>query len=443
MIAMWTYHPDLLARAAPRYTSYPTAAEFTDAVTDADMTIALDQVAANETISLYLHIPYCREICWYCGCNTGAANRYARLSAYLERLDAEIALTARRLGGRGRVGRVAFGGGSPNAITAAAFSALVEQVRTRFDCTDAVLSVEIDPRGFAADWAAAMADAGVSRASLGVQTFDPLLQAAIGRVQPERDIRHTVALLRDAGVSSINFDLMYGLPGQSRQALDATLQTALTMAPDRFAVFGYAHVPHIIPRQRRIDATALPDAATRFTQAEHAYATLVDAGYRSVGFDHFALPGDALAQAAAAGTLRRNFQGFTEDRATTLISLGASAISAFPDRLLQNEKNTGRYHLAIGSGRFATAKGIRRTADDARCGRAIESILTSGTADLTGFADLSWLHGQLEPFADRGLVRRDGRRLVLMSDALPYARSIAATFDTYRSASAIRFSTAI
>ncbi|MBO9713294.1 oxygen-independent coproporphyrinogen III oxidase [Sphingomonas sp.] len=433
---MWTYHADLLARPVPRYTSYPTAAEFGDAVGSDDMAAALDRVGAEEPVSLYLHIPYCHEICWYCGCNTGAANRGARLTAYLERLHEEIVLVADRLGGRGRVGRIAFGGGSPNAIAPAAFVRLVERVVTRFRCADPVLSVEVDPRGFDADWAKALADTGASRVSLGVQTLDPTIQAAIGRVQPEDDIRRTVELLRGAGVDSVNFDLMYGLPGQSDASLAATLDTALAMEPDRLAVFGYAHVPQLIARQRRIDASALPDAGARFAQAVLAHRFLTGAGYRAIGFDHFALPEDALAQ----GRLRRNFQGFTEDPAEALIGLGASAISAFPDRLLQNEKNTGRYHLAIGSGRFATARGLHRTAEDRRRGRAIEAILCQGSADLAG---LGCVRARLMPFETRGLIAWQGTRVTLAEGALPYARAIAATLDAYRGESAARFSHAV
>lgn len=440
---MWTYHPDLLARAVPRYTSYPTAAEFGDTVTAADMRAALDAVAPDQPASLYLHIPYCREICWYCACNTGAANRSARLAAYMDRLHEEIALVAARLGGRGRVGRIAFGGGSPNAIAPAAFVDLVERVTASFKCDAPIVSVEIDPRGFDAAWAAALGRVGVSRVSLGVQTFDPAIQAAIGRVQPEDEIRRTVALLRGAGVGSVNVDLMYGLPGQSNASLAATIETALALAPDRLAVFGYAHVPHLVPRQRQIDARALPDAAARFAHAALAHTMLRGAGYRPVGFDHFALPGDALARAAAGGALRRNFQGFTEDQAGVLIGLGASAISDFPDRLLQNERNTGRYHLAIGAGRFATARGLRRTVEDRLRGRAIEGILTSGTADLADVLGLGCVRSRLLPFEARGLVHWHGSRLTLADDALPYARAIAATLDAYRGQGPSRFSSAV
>jgi len=439
---MWTYHPELLAVPVPRYTSYPTAAEFGDSVGPADMSDALGAVPPDETVSLYLHIPYCRQICWYCGCNTGAANRTARLDAYLERLEQEITLVADRVG-QARIGRIAFGGGSPNAVAPAQFAKLMERVTASFRCDDPVLSVEVDPRGFTQDWADMLAAYRVSRVSLGVQTLDPAIQAAIGRVQPADEIRRVMALLRRAGVASINFDLMYGLPGQTESALQATLVDSLALAPDRFAVFGYAHVPGMIPRQRRIDATALPDARARFVQAALAHETLTGAGYAAVGFDHFARPDDALALASTAGTLRRNFQGFTEDPATTLIALGASAISEFPDRLLQNEKDTGRYHIAVAAGRFATARGLRRTAEDRVRGRAIEAILTSGAADLSTVADLDGVRDRLTRFEQRGLVHWAGTILRLAADARPYARSIAATLDAYRAPCTRLFSTAV
>ncbi|AHE53450.1 oxygen-independent coproporphyrinogen III oxidase [Sphingomonas sanxanigenens] len=440
---MWTYHEDLLARPVPRYTSYPTAVEFHDRVGPADMAGALDAIGADDAVSLYLHVPYCREICWYCGCNTGAANRTARLSAYLDALADEVDMIAGRLGGRGRVTRIAFGGGSPDVVPAATFSALVEKVRTSFTCDAPVLSVELDPRGFDADFAAALAASGVSRASLGVQTFDPAIQAAIGRVQPTALVAEAVRMLRDAGIGSINVDLMYGLPGQTDASLRATLETAIALAPERLAVFGYAHVPHMVPRQRRIDATALPDARTRFRQAERAHAMLVDAGYVAVGFDHFARPDDALARAAAAGTLGRNFQGFTEDAAEVLIGMGASAISAFPDRLLQNEKNSGLYRAHIAAGRLPIARGLHRCAAEQREGRTIAAILSHGTADVADIETPATARHRLRAFEAAGLVRWQGSRLILADDARPYARTIAATFDRYRQTDAGRFSTAV
>lgn len=440
---MWTYHPDLLAKPVPRYTSYPTAAEFTDTVGSLDMATALDQVGADEDVSLYLHIPYCRQICWYCGCNTGAATREGRLAAYVERLHEEIALIAARLNGRGRVRRIALGGGSPNAIGAGSFLRLVDSVVAAFHCDSPLLSVELDPRGFDEDWAAMLQRAEVKRVSLGIQTLDPAVQAAIGRIQPLGDIRRSVQLLRQAGVESINFDLMYGLPGQDEAILKSTLGAALELGPDRLAVFGYAHVPHLVPRQRRIDEGTLPNPMQRFDQARLAHDFLVDAGLQAVGFDHFARPGDPMALAAREGRLRRNFQGFTDDDAPHLIGIGASAISAFPDRLLQNEKNSGRWHLSIASERFATHRGIRRDADDRARGAAIESLLTRGAADLAPLLRSERLRARLMPFEARALLSWQGTRVVLSPGALPYARTVAATFDRYRCDGAGSFSHAV
>ncbi|MBY0520843.1 MAG: oxygen-independent coproporphyrinogen III oxidase [Sphingomonas sp.] len=440
---MWPYYPDLLAKPVPRYTSFPTAAEFGDAVGPPQMAQALATIGTDEAVSLYLHIPYCRELCWYCGCNTGAANRTQRVQAYLLRLIEEIALVGQALGGRGRVRRIAWGGGSPNAIEPDDFDTLMRHLADNFQLDDPVMSVELDPRGFDWRWAATLGRHHIRRVSLGVQSFDAAIQAAIGRVQPVEMIACTVAQLRAVGVASINFDLMYGLPGQTVEKLAATIDTALELRPDRLAVFGYAHVPHLIARQRQIDASALPDHAARFTQAEFAYQRLTRDGYVPVGFDHFALPGDALAKAATNRTLRRNFQGFTEDPADVLIGLGASAISQFPGWLLQNEKNAGRYHLRIANGQFATERGWRRSASDQSIGRAIEQLLCAGSADLAGVPGRAGLRSRLEKYVAAGLAEWDDGCIVIRREGLPYARTIAAALDPYRQPSGARFSSAI
>ena len=440
---MWPYYPDLLATPVPRYTSFPTAAEFGNAVGPADMAEALAGVAPGTPVSLYLHIPYCAELCWYCGCNTGAANRTQRVRAYLQRLSEEIDMVGAALGDRARVRRIAWGGGSPNALAPGDFDALMQRIRQAFRTEDPDVSVEIDPRGFGWEWAAVLALNRVRRVSMGVQSFAPEVQAAIGRVQPAQLIAEGVAQLRAAGVTSLNFDLMYGLPRQTVAVLAATIDAALALRPDRLAVFGYAHVPHLVPRQRRIDADSLPDRLARFAQAEYAYERLTREGYQPVGFDHFALPGDALARAAADGTLRRNFQGFTEDQSDVLIGLGASAISSFPDRLLQNEKNAGRYHLRIANGQFAIERGIGRSAADQRTARAIERLLCQGYADLAAQADLATITTRLACFVKARLARWEGTVLTVTAEGLPYVRAIAAQLDPYRHTSAVRFSSAI
>lgn len=441
---MWTYHPELLARPVPRYTSYPTAAEFHEGIGEADQRAGLEDIEPGEHLSLYVHIPYCREICWYCGCNTGAANRTQRLANYLEKLSQEIDLIAGLLDGRGRVVRIAFGGGSPNAIAPQQFLELADHIRLAFSSGFVpLLSVEIDPRGLDAEFAAALAASNVTRASLGVQTFDPQVQAAIGRIQPRETIEQAVELLRGAGISSLNFDLMYGLPLQSEETLLESLSISQAMGADRLAVFGYAHVPHLIPRQRQIDPSGLPNAEARFHQAGVAHESLEKVGWTTIGFDHFAKSHDPLAAAARERRVRRNFQGFTDDRCDTLIGLGASAISRFAGSLVQNERNSGRYGMKVGTGRLAGARGVATPPNERLRGRLIEELLCQGSADFGELPDRLPCRYRLRNFEYARLIHWSGWRLDLLPDGLPYARSVAAGFDPWRVGSAIQFSNAV
>jgi oxygen-independent coproporphyrinogen-3 oxidase len=430
---MWSYHPDLLAKPVPRYTSYPTAMEFTDDVGADDYARALDAIEAATPISLYVHIPFCEQICWYCGCNTGAAGRKQRLADYLVALRAEIALVAKRLGGRGRVQRIAFGGGSPNAIAPVELVRLLDRILTVFDAHRPEVSIELDPRGFSAEWALVLAAAHVTRVSLGVQTFAPHVQQAIGRIQPLSHIERVVAALRLRDIDAINFDLMYGLPGQSLADLDATLDETIRLEPSRIALFGYAHLPDMIPRQRRIDATNLPDQRLRFEQAAHGYRRLTDAGYIPVGFDHFARADDPLAVAAAAGRVNRNFQGFTDDDAPVLLGFGASAISRFPDLIVQNEKRAGPYRDMVGEGRLTAVRGVAM--DDAQQvrGKNIRDILCSGRTRI-GMDRGEHVRKILADYERRGVVEWDADDLVIRGEGLPYARHVAAQFDSVRGA---------
>ncbi|HOB14605.1 MAG TPA: oxygen-independent coproporphyrinogen III oxidase [Novosphingobium sp.] len=437
---MWNYYPELLETPVPRYTSFPTAAEFGNAVGPAHADAALR--AARGDVSLYVHIPFCEQICWYCGCNTGAANRSQRLAGYLDSLHRDIAITGTRLDAEVAVRRIAFGGGSPNAISPTDFVRLVDALTLHMPLDEPVWSIELDPRGLTADWAQVLGWIGVTNASMGVQTFDPELQAAIGRIQPDSDIVRGTDLLRGAGVTSLNYDLMYGLPGQDLAKLEATLNRAVELGADRIALFGYAHVPHMLPRQRRIDASRLPDQVERFAMAEFGYRLLTAAGYVPIGFDHFAKPGDPMARALEEGRLHRNFQGFTDDPSKTLIGLGASAIGCFPDLLVQNEKNAGRYRMGLSQDRLPATHGVRRTAEDRRRGAVIEALLCYGKASLD--PDLaSEAASKLEPFAKRGLASLEGAVLTIQPGGLPYARTIAALFDPYRQDSVRRFSSAV
>lgn len=426
---MWPYHADLLQRAVPRYTSYPPATAFSDDVSADEQAEAINRIEAGAPVSLYVHIPYCQSICWYCGCNTGVAGRAHRLTAYLEALEVEMALVARLLGGRGRVGRIEFGGGSPNAIDPLAFVRLVDRLSTMFAASVPDISVEIDPRAFSPSWAATLAASMVSRVSMGIQTFSPELQAAIGRHQPVELIEMCVESLRARGIGQINFDLLYGLPGQTIALLESTLDVVARLRPTRVALFGYAHVPSMFPRQKRIDVSRLPDLRERFDQAARGFERLTAEGYIPVGFDHFALPDDPLGRAALAGRVRRSFQGFTEDQSSAMLGLGASAISQFPDRIVQNEKAPGRYRDLMAGRRLAATRGVLRSESDMAAGRVIEALLCSLRAK-PGSALLAGQQGAaLAPFLDRGLARLEGETLVITASGRPYARAIAALFD--------------
>ncbi len=437
---MWPYHADLLATPVPRYTSYPTAAEFTP---DLEPGAFVDAVAtATDDISLYVHIPFCEKICWYCGCNTGAANKAQRLASYLDALHREIARIAAMLPASARVRRIAFGGGSPNALSPTDFLRLYQQLVQHFPLEDPLVSIELDPRTLTEEWGVVIAAIGATHASMGVQTFAPHLQQAIGRVQPLAMIEAGVVMLREAGITSMNFDLMYGLPGQTMDDLAEALDLTTRFGADRIALFGYAHVPHLIPRQRQIDGTHLPGAEARFRMAWHGFSQLTAAGYQSIGFDHFALPGDPLAQAMQSGRLRRNFQGFTDDRAPVLIGLGASAISSFPGLLAQNEKNPGRYRMMLSQDQLPVALGKLRDIEDRRRGAIIEELLCRNRARIDRtMLESAW--DRLAPYVETGLCEMDNGALVILPHGLSYARSIAAAFDPYRTHSPRRFSSAV
>jgi oxygen-independent coproporphyrinogen-3 oxidase len=440
---MWPYHPDLLACPVPRYTSYPTAAEFNDQVGAADQEQALRRLVHGATASLYVHIPFCKEICWYCGCNTNRSNRIARVTSYLEALETEIDWLARQVGGKVRLDRISFGGGSPNALDPVSFVRLVGQIITLFGSDQPDISVELDPRTLESEWTSLLGKVGATRASLGVQTLEPHVMERIGRVQPHAMIASAVSALRDGGIRSLNFDLMYGLPGQSLDDLLRTLDAALALAPDRIALFGYAHVPQVIARQRRIDASDLPDMELRFRQAAVGHAHLVAAGLQPVGFDHYARPADPLAIAAREGRLRRNFQGFTDDQADVLLGVGATSITSTPELIVQNEKNPGRYRMRVLGGQPAAALGVRRSADDRERGLVIEDLLCGRAADLSGLPSDGLSELRLKPFLEAGLCRLDDDRLQIRAEGQPYARAIAACFDSYRGQSHGRFSSAV
>ncbi len=424
----------------PRYTSYPTAPHFSSSVGPAAYADWLSHLPGDEPVSLYLHIPFCRAMCWYCGCHTTITVRDQPIVDYLSMLRQEIRLVAAQAGQPLRIEKVHFGGGTPTIMEPADFVALVGLLRERFDFTPtAELAVEIDPRTLTREMAGALGGAGVRRASLGVQSFDPVVQKAVNRIQSEEQTFGTVSHLREHGVDRINFDLIYGLPHQTVRSCVETAVAAAAMRPDRLAVFGYAHVPSFKKHQRMIDEAALPDGAARSEQAMAIAETLVDAGYRQIGLDHFALPGDDLALAQAAGKLRRNFQGYTTDTCRTLVGFGASAIGHTAQGYVQNEVPLGLYAGHIGSGRLATAKGYRLTPEDRLRADVIERLMCDFEADIPaistrhGFDPARLLNGngRLAELAGDGVLEIAGGVVRLGGKHRFLVRAAAAAFDAY------------
>jgi len=437
-------NPELLARydgiRVPRYTSYPTAPHFNGAVDAGQYRQWLSGLAVDTPVSLYLHIPFCESMCWYCGCHTKVVARYQPVAEYLEQLRREIDLVATLVPGRLRVGHLHWGGGTPNMVAPDDFSAVMATLRSRFELTgDAEIAVEIDPRTLTPGHVRAMAGAGVNRASLGVQDFDPAVQRAVNRLQPYETTAGAVAWLHAAGITALNFDLMYGLPGQTVAGCRDTAERALGLRPDRLAVFGYAHVPWMKTHQRRIDEAALPDGPTRWRQFAAIAGALTGAGFEPIGLDHFAAPGDELAVARRAGRLRRNFQGYTPDASPVLIGFGASAIGALPQGYVQNAPDFHRYAEAVTAGGLAVTRGLVLSADDRLRRDLIERLMSDLAVDL---GQVAARHGvetghfddeleKLEALAADGVVQRDGLRLTIPEAARPLVRVVAAVFDPY------------
>jgi oxygen-independent coproporphyrinogen-3 oxidase len=436
----------LAEQSVPRYTSYPTAPHFSAVVGAPDYALWLAELPADCTLSLYLHVPFCAELCRYCGCHTKAVRRREPVDAYAERLGAEIALVGAFAGAR-RAVHVHWGGGTPSLLGEDGLAALVDRLAASFDLAGCEHAIELDPRYVTRSLARALAAIGVTRASLGAQDFAGHVQQAIGRIQPFAMVERAMSELREAGIDDINLDLMYGLPGQSLADVRASATLAASLEPRRLAYFGYAHVPWMKPHQRLIDAGTLPGAAERLAQAAAARAVLLDRGYDAVGLDHFALPQDALAVAARAGRLRRNFQGYTADPADALLGFGASAIGSLPQGFVQNAPDAGGYARAIDASRLATVRGLALTADDRRRGRIIERLMCDFAADLDTLAgpdrDFAAELAALAPLAADGLLRIEGRRIAVTEQGRPFVRLVAATFDAYLAQARARHSVAV
>jgi len=424
----------------PRYTSYPTAPHFHEGVQETiyrDWLGALDPVAP---LSLYFHVPFCAEMCSFCGCHTKVVRCYEPVARYLEVLQTEVDLVAAALPGRFGAAFVHWGGGSPTMLRGDDWRRIHDHLRGAFElATGAEMAVELDPRTATQDCIQALAAAGVNRVSLGVQDFNEKVQVAIRRVQPFDMTARVVDWLRLAGIAAINLDLMYGLPHQTVDMLLSSIDQAVSLKPTRIALFGYAHVPWMKSHQKLIDEAALPDAMARFAQSEAAAQALEATGYHRIGLDHFANADDTLVAAQNTGRLRRNFQGYTNDAASALLGFGTSAIGALPQGYVQNDPDMRPYVKAVEAGQLPIRRGVALTADDRLRRDVIERLMCDMAVDLdvvlsrhdmpqeTLDEDLAGL----EPLVTDGIVRVTGRHVQVTAEGRPFARVAAATFDAY------------
>ncbi|GAB1479095.1 oxygen-independent coproporphyrinogen III oxidase [Paracoccaceae bacterium] len=423
----------------PRYTSYPTAPQFAGGVGAETFVQWIEAIPAGSSISLYLHVPFCRRLCWFCACRTQGTSSDEPVRAYAKVLKAEIALLKRHLAPGVRLSRLHWGGGTPTLMPADMMRDLADTV---FDAVPMAeggeFSVEIDPNEVDTDRLDALVAAGMNRASIGVQDFDPEIQKTIGREQSYELTKQVADMIRDRGVASLNADILYGLPLQTNTRIADSVQKLLTLSPDRVALYGYAHVPWMSRRQQMIPSDSMPTPQERLELFETARKLFVWDGYDEIGIDHFARPSDGMAKAARAGTLRRNFQGYTDDTAPVLIGLGASSISRFPQGYAQNASATAAHTKAIREGRFSTHRGHAFTGEDQLRGRIIEALMCDFRVEraeiLACFAVTEARLDQLlgaAATAFPGMVTLDATGLAILPEARPLTRMVARAFDAY------------
>lgn len=377
----------LFSAKVPRYTSYPPANHFQADLGRRNQATWLAAVPEGSAVSLYFHIPFCRRLCWFCACRTQGTSTLRPVDVYVESLLAELREVRSRLPARVDMARLHLGGGTPTLLSPETMTRLLGEVFEAFSTAPGFeFSVEIDPTEAAPELIDVLAEFGMNRASIGVQDFEKKVQEAIGRLQSFEVTQQVVRRLRDDGVKSLNLDLLYGLPHQDERTLGATLDRVIELAPDRIALYGYAHVPWMSKRQIMIPDDALPSTEERYELSTFARDVLVGVGYRPLGIDHFVLPTDSLSRAADTGQMRRNFQGYTDDPADTLIGMGASAISRYPQGYVQNSVSTSAYAERIAAEGLAGHKGYVLTPTDELIGDMIEELLCDGTLTQTRLA---------------------------------------------------------
>ncbi|RMG19228.1 MAG: oxygen-independent coproporphyrinogen III oxidase [Planctomycetota bacterium] len=427
-----------LSRPGPRYTSYPTAADFRDDFGPDDAAAALRRLGeSGRPVSLYVHLPYCRSLCHYCACNIIVTQRPGVASAYLDVLEKEVALVGAALGARPRVTQLHLGGGTPTFLTCEELRRLHGILARAFDFAGAEeRAVEVDPRVTSFEQLKTLAELGWNRASFGVQDFDPEVQRAINRLQSVESTEALVFGARSLGYRGINIDLIYGLPFQREETFRNTLEQVIALRPDRIALYSYAHLPWLRVAQQRFDRKGypLPGPQQKYALFKAAVEEFGRAGYVHLGMDHFALPEDELAKAQARGELHRNFQGYTVKRAEDLIGLGLSSIGDFAEVYAQNAKEIEAYEEAVLAGRLPTCRGYALTSEDLERRELIRALMTGRPLPGDVARRYPEEFERLRPLERDGLVDLSGDRLVVTPLGRFFIRNVAMAFDAHRTA---------
>lgn len=443
---------------APRYTSYPTAPHFREQFAEADLKHAIrlsNDDPIPRDLSAYVHIPFCLSPCFYCGCTRIITHDRGKADRYLARLYREIKTMAVLFDQDRCLAQLHFGGGTPNFLDADQLVELVETLHRHFSFSrriDREFGIELDPRFCDGDYVRRIAAAGINRISIGVQDFDPAVQAAVNRIQSIEQTRALMDGARAAEIRSINLDLIYGLPLQTPASFARTLTQVIALRPDRIAAYGYAHLPQRFKAQRQIEAHTLPDAATRLALLQQTVEMLAAAGYRYIGVDHFALPGDDLALAAEAGTLQRNFQGYSTHGSCDLIGFGMSAISHIGASFSQNAKALIDYHAALDAARLPVARGLWLSVDDRLRADLIQRLMCVGVLDIGAFEARYLLNfatyfqdamTRLQQLEADGLVICTPAQISVTARGRFLLRNIALCFDAYADNIGIHYSRAV
>lgn len=434
--------------AGPRYTSYPTAPNWTDRFGPDDYRRHLEaasQKGSDEPLSLYVHLPFCKTLCTYCGCNVVISREKSAADEYLAYLDKELSLVTELLGNRRSVAQLHWGGGTPTFLDEQQIQTLFGQLTRRFTLLpDAEVAIEINPATARVAQLELLRSLGFNRVSMGVQDFEPLVQRTINRHQTVEQTQELLAAARRLGFSGVNFDLVYGLPHQTDESWEHTLEAVLAMRPDRFAIYAFAYLPDMLRHQRKLPVSAMLSGGAKLGLLRRAMEAMTAAGYVPIGMDHFALPDDELAVAQKERRLGRNFQGYTVKQAADVVAFGATAIGDVAFAYAQNAKELSTYYAALDAGHLATARGIVLSEEDRQRRQLINQLMCNFHVDLgpdaaTRFANE--LEG-LRPFLEDGLVRWDGRQLDVTPQGRFFVRNVAMLFDTYLRGNAekVRFS---